>query len=124
MSIAAAQASKFYEQSVKDGSVFTVLDEDSYLIFKIGSTEVIPFWSSRSRVEKVQVAHPKYAGFTISEIPLSEFLNETLPLLEEQNINVGVNWAGVRLVGYDIPVADLRTNIGYWRAKQHDSSVG
>jgi hypothetical protein len=75
-------------------------------------------------VEQVQVSHPKYAGFTISEIPLSEFLNETLPLLEDQNINVGVNWAGVRLVGYDISVADLRTNIGYWISKHHDSSVG
>jgi hypothetical protein len=114
MSIAAAQASKFYEQCVKEARVFTVLDEDNFLVFKIGDKDVIPFWSSRSRVQKTQSVHPKYANYVISEISLSEFLNKTLLLLEEQRINVGVNWSGARLVGYDVSAAELRNNIDFW----------
>ncbi len=117
MSNAASNASAFYEQVVKDGSVFTVLDDDSFLVFLVRGTEVIPFWSSRYRVKKVQSSHPKYARFPISEIPLTEFLDKTLAQLEEENIHVGVNWSGKRLIGYDRSVADLKRNIGYWLDK-------
>ena len=123
MSNAASNASAFYERVVKDGRVFTVLGDDSFLVFRVSGAEVVPFWSSRYRVEKVQLSHPKYAGFSISEIPLTEFLDKTLAQLEEENIHVGVNWSGKRLIGYDISVADLKRNIGCWLDKKgRDSS--
>jgi hypothetical protein len=118
LSNAASNASAFYEQVVKDGSVFTVIDDDSFVVILVGGTEVVPFWSSRYRVKKVQSSHPKYAGFSISEIPLTEFLDKTLAQLEEENIHVGVNWSGKRLIGYDRSVADLKRNIGYWLDKK------
>jgi len=117
MSVAAAQASAFYEQVVKDGSVFTFLDDGSFLVFPIHGKEVVPFWSSRTRVQKVQSRHPEYAGYTIHEIPLPEFLETTLAKFGKDGIHVGVNWSGDRLVGYDLPVADLLRNIDYWRKK-------
>ena len=116
MSIATVHANAFYEQAVRDGSVFTVLEDDSFLIFPVRDKEdkeVVPFWSSQSRVEKMQATHPKYAQYAISKIPLAEFLEKTLAQFEEENINVGVNWSGKRLVGYDVSVADLRRNIAY-----------
>ena len=66
---------------------------------------------------KVQNAHPKYASYTVSEEPLAEFLDDTLAIFLEQNICIGVNWSGARLVGYDIEPAELRRNIGYWVGK-------
>jgi hypothetical protein len=68
-------------------------------------------------MQRVQKAHPKYAKYAIQELPLAEFLDKTLSQLGEENIRVGVNWSGKRLVGYDIPVEDLRRNIGNWLGK-------
>jgi hypothetical protein len=64
-------------------------------------------------MHKVQADHPKYGKYTISEIPLQEFLTSTLALLQEENIHVGTNWAGAKLVGYDSPPDDIRRNIEY-----------
>ena len=119
MSIAAAQASKFYEQAVHDERVFTFTSERSCLVFPMAEREVMPFWSSRSRMEIIQKQHPKYSNYSIIEIPLAKFLNETMPHLETDNLNVGVNWAGRRLTGYDIPVKDLRRNLVYWQEKRN-----
>ncbi len=118
MSISAAQASKFYEQSVCDGKVFTLESPEGFLVFPIRDIEVIPFWSSRSRVETIQSTMPQYSSYTIHEEPFTEFYEETLPWLEEQHIHIGVNWSGERLSGYDVAVSDLRTNLEYWMKKQ------
>ena len=113
MSIAAAQASAFYEQAAKHGSVFTFLEDGNFLVFSIRGQDVVPFWSSRSRMAKVQAVHPKYARYAVEEIPLAQFLGETLGLMEAEGIHIGVNWSGKRLVGYDVPVAEVRRNLGH-----------
>jgi hypothetical protein len=117
MTIAAAQASKFYEQVVAEDKVFTFMEDESFLVFPMKGTEVVPFWSSRTRLEKIQKTHPKYKSYEISELSLGEFLNRTLQQLEEEKLNVGVNWSGTRLVGYHISVPELRTNIAYWQSR-------
>jgi hypothetical protein len=121
MSVAAAQASKFYEQVVVDGKVFTFMDDDSFLVFRKNDKEVIPFWSSRTRLEKIAKMHPKYSSSVIFEFSLAEFMNKTLLQLEEENICIGVNWSGPRLVGYNIPISELRTNIAYWQSKHGEA---
>ena len=117
MTVAAAQASKFYEQVVRDDRVFTFLDDGSFLIFPVGNIEVIPFWSSRSRVAAIQKEHEKYRGLEIDEIPFRDFWNKTLEQLAEEEIHVGVNWSGTRLFGYNLPVDDVKRNIDYWLKK-------
>ena len=118
MSIAAAQASKFYAQAAKEKLVFTFTEGDSYLVFPVQGKDVIPFWSSRSRMATVQSAHPKYRNFTVCELPLAEFLAKTLTRLQEDDIHIGVNWSGPRLTGYDISAADLRRNIEHWLGRE------
>ncbi len=118
MSISAAQASKFYEQVVRDGKVFTLEDPEGFLVFPIRDIEVIPFWSSLSRVEKVQSTMPEYAKYSIHTKPFEEFYDETLPWLEELKIHIGVNWSGERLSGYDVPVNELRVSLDYWMEKR------
>jgi hypothetical protein len=120
MSVAAAQASAFYEQVVAAGSVFTFVEDGSYLVFPVNGKDVVPFWSSRSRIETVQRAHPRYAAYAISEESLKQFLEKTLDQLEEENINVGVNWSGERSTGYDISAADVKRNICHHQSKANE----
>ena len=117
MTIAAAQAQKFYQQVTADQHVFTFLADDSYLVFKVGDAEVVPFWSSRSRLDRVQTLHPKYRNYMVDEISLDQFLTKTLSQFREEQIRVGVNWSGRRLTGYDLTADDLERNLKYWLAK-------
>jgi hypothetical protein len=115
MSVAAAQAAEFYRKVVETGAVFTFTHDDELLVFSIHDREVIPFWSSRSRLENIQSTHLKYKSYSISEVSLQEFLTENLPLLEAEGISIGVNWSGPRLTGYDLTVLELKANIAYWQ---------
>ena len=118
MSNAASQATDFYEKAAKHGKVYTITDADSFLVFLINGKEVVPFWTSRSRIEKVKVNHPKYVKYVIDEIRLEKFLEKTLEQFEEEKIHIGLNWSGARLIGYDVSVADLKKNLGYWLNKE------
>jgi hypothetical protein len=111
MSTAALHASAFYAEVAAHGAVFTLLEEGSFPVLRVGGSDVVPFWSSRSRAERVRQDHPKYANYAVDEITLTDFLAKTLALLEEERIRVGVNWSGPRLTGYDVAPSDIRTNI-------------
>jgi len=114
MTTSSAQASKFYEQVVEDGRVFTFLAEGSFLVFPMRDGEVVPFWSSATRLARIRNHHPKYRQYEIDEIPLSKFLDDVVPQLAAEDIRIGVNWSGKRLTGYDISTDDLQKNIQYW----------
>ena len=114
MSIAAAQAQKFYEQVATEGRLFTFRDDGHLLIFPKDGYEVIPYWSSRSRVERVKEQHPKYREWAVDEICLKDFLSDLAPRLQADGMRVGVNWSGKRLTGYDVEVEDLLKNLGQY----------
>lgn len=116
MSIAAAQYANFVKDIVQTGCVFTFTSDGHLNVYRINGREIIPFWSSHSRLEKIQAAHPKYQKFGVKELSFSEF-EGYLDQMEEDKILVGTNWAGERLVGYDTEVADLRAALTYQRGK-------
>jgi Protein of unknown function (DUF2750) len=118
VSAAATQARKFYEQVAAERRVFTFLADGSFLVFPVSGAEVVPFWSSLSRLRRMRELHPKYRAYEADEIPLAEFLERTLPQLEGERIRVGVNWSGERLTGHDLSVGDLRRNLDYCLAKR------
>lgn len=113
MSIAAVQAPTFYEQVIAEDRVFTFLAQGNFLVFPVAVGEVVPFWSSRARLDQVTSQHAKYRAYTADEIRLPEFLAKTLPLLRREKIRIGVNWSGARLTGYDIAVEELERNLHY-----------
>ena len=120
MSQAASQAAAFYEEVASFRIVFTVLDNGNFLVFRVGDVDVVPFWSSRARVQRIQRNHAKYRSFDCDESDLAAFLGKTLPDLQAEGIHIGVNWSGARLNGYDVSAADLLKNLAYWQAKiQH-----
>ena len=61
-----------------------------------------PFWSSRSRVERIIKTVPAYSGFEPHEISWEDFCGKWAPGLTNDNLLVGVNWSGKRAIGYDI----------------------
>ena len=103
MSQAASQAAAFYTQSVENDAVWTVRDEGGYPAPKNREgRRAQPFWSSRSRVDRIIKHVPAYTGFEPEEIPLSAFVNERLPELESHGLLVGLNWSGPGATGYDV----------------------
>jgi ribosomal protein L24E len=113
MSNAAAQAAKFYDQVTSEETVFGLAEDGGFLVFRIRDTDVVPFWSSKSRVTAIQKRNPKYGKWTLTEEPLTEFIERTLTWLEKDNISIGLNWSGERLVGYDVSVPELRKSLEY-----------
>jgi len=116
MSNAAAAYDRFKEQAVRDGRVFTLKEKGDQLVFRVAGYEVIPFWSSRSRVERVQYVHPNLRAFEIHERTLSDFL-ALLQKLEADGVRLGANWSGKRLTGYDVEARDVRAGLQYWLDK-------
>ena len=116
MSISGAQYEKFKEQVVAEERVFTFTDMGELLVYPARTGDTVPFWSSRSRVETIQRRLPKYGQWQITEMRFSEFWHR-LDQLEREGIQVGVNWSGERLAGYNIPVSDLREGVAYWVRK-------
>lgn len=118
MSIAAAQASKFYEQVVREGKVFTFIVKGDFPVFRNRSVEVVPFWSSRSGISEIHEHHAEFAPYVIDEITFADFREKTLKQLEEEGICVGLNWTGEKLTGYDLPVSELRECLAAQIAQQ------
>lgn len=107
MSVAALQYDRFCGELVETRRAYTFTNDGELLVFPVRGKEVVPFWSSRSRLERIVKAHAKYEKFQISEYSWEEFLS-WLSQLESEGIAVGANWSGPRLTGYDVSVADLR----------------
>lgn len=108
MTIASAQAAAFYREVAERASVWTIRDGGGFPQ-PLGSdrVRVQPFWSLRSRAERVVNTVPAYAGFDIVEITWLEFEARWVPGLTRDGVLVGVNWSGPRATGYDVPPEDV-----------------
>ncbi len=117
MSIAAAQYDKFKKQIIKEGKVYSFTQDDEYLVYPMADKEVIPFWSSKDRLQQIQERYPKYQGYAITELTFDEFY-KWLPTLKDDNVSIGVNWSGERLIGYDVDADELVKSLDYFRNKK------
>jgi uncharacterized protein DUF2750 len=113
MSIAAAQYDKFKEQVVNEGRAYTFTDNGELLVYPVHSGETVPFWSSRSRLETIQKRLPKYRQWQITQLTFAEFW-ERLAQLERENVQIGANWSGAQLMGYNVAAADLRAGLLFY----------
>lgn len=112
MSQAAAQASAFYREVALHRSVWTIADAGGYPAPMTSSGQrAQPFWSLRSRAEKVIAKVPAYAAFMPEEISWPDFRDNWLSELAEDRLLVGVNWSGPFAKGYDLPPAVVKARI-------------
>lgn len=108
MSQAASQAWAFYRDVAHMRKVWTVRDSSGYPAPVVsGGRRAQPFWSTRSRAEKIIKTVPAYATFT----PEETFSTKWVPGLARDGLLVGVNWSGKRAAGYDMEPEELRRNV-------------
>lgn len=112
MSQAASQAAAFYREVAASRRVWTIRDARGYPAPRgTSGKRAQPFWSSRSRVEKIIETVPAYAGFSPDEIDWDKFLSAWVPGLTRDGLLVGVNWSGKRAHGYDLEPAQVARNV-------------
>jgi hypothetical protein len=111
-SASAAQASAFYKEVAESGSVWTIRDAAGFPPPKgPGGTRAQPFWSLRSRAERVVATVTAYAGFEVVELPWLVFKDRWVPGLTRDGVLVGLNWSGSRATGYDVSPDDVVRNV-------------
>jgi hypothetical protein len=109
VSQSASQAAAFYRDAAKFKTVWTLRDAEGFPApMNRDGVRAQPFWSSRSRAEKIVATVPAYSTFAVVEIPLDTFLEKWLPGLEDDGFHVGLNWSGPRATGYDVEPRSLR----------------
>ncbi len=103
VSVSAAQADAFYTEVLREGVVWGVKDAGGFPA-PLGADGVraMPFWSLRSRAERILEAVPAYAEFEPVEIPLADWRTRWLPDLGSKGARIGLNWSGMKATGYDI----------------------
>ena len=112
MSTAAAQADAFYREVIENGVVWTIRDQDGIPApVNENGRRAMPFWSLRSRAERVIQTVPAYSGFTVVELPVSVWLGKWLRGLERDGLLVGLNWSGKRATGYDVEPREAKAAI-------------
>lgn len=107
MTIAALSYAKFCSDVTHRQRVYAFTDQGEPLVCPIGDARVVPFWSSRSRLERIVQALPLYARYQITEFSISEF-ERCLEHCHSNHLQVGVNWVGAGLVGFNVSVETLR----------------
>lgn len=100
---ASAKAHAFYKDVSAKQRIW-VLGREGQPIFTVSADgkRVFPVWSSDTRVKKIISAVPAYADCVVLSCTWECFVAETAPLLEQQGILLGVNWAGQNASGFDL----------------------
>ncbi len=93
MTQSAAQAAAFFEETAAGHEVWT------------------PFWSRRSRAERVISTVAAYRDFEAVAVALDAWRDRWLPGLQRDGILVGVNWSGQSATGYDIEPAQVMARL-------------
>ena len=118
MSQSASQASLFYQDVAKTNKVWSIRDESGIPApLGVNGKRSMPFWSSKSRIEKIIATIDDYKNFDIFEIDLDDFKNKWLVGLDKDGLLVGVNWSGKRATGYDVEPLQVLQNIEFQLSK-------
>jgi hypothetical protein len=99
--------------------LWTVEFEDGSILqwFEDDGSQVLPFWSSESRVKKVIKLLEDFDGGLPASIELDEFEADWVQDLVDSNIRIGPNWAGEELSGTTFEANELVRRI-YRQGKQ------
>jgi hypothetical protein len=105
----ASQAAAWRADVRANGTLWTVEDDDGIPApSNAERRRAMPFWSTRSRVEKVTASVPAYARFRPRELTLEEFQTRWLDGVEHDRLLVGINWLGASATGYDVEPQGVR----------------
>ncbi len=71
----------------------------------------MPFWSLRSRAERIISAVPAYDGFEVVPVPLDEWRGRWLSGRGRDRLRVGLNWSGESATGHDLAPNEVAQNL-------------
>ena len=111
MTTSAAQADAFYREVLEHRVVWSIRDNDGFPAPQTSDGRAMPFWSLRSRAERIVNTVPAYQGFDVEAIPLDEWRSRWLPGLQRDGLRAGLNWSRPRATGYDLPAGDVERNL-------------
>ncbi len=112
MPISSAHAAVFYQEVARNRRLSAIRDKEGFPAPKNrDGKRAAPFWSSRSRAEKIIATVPAYFGFVPFELTLDEFLARWVPGLTKDGVLVGVNWSGASATGFDVEPDRVVANI-------------
>jgi hypothetical protein len=112
MSQSGSQAWAFYREVARSRTLWTVGDDVGYPAPKTASGQrAQPFWSSRSRAEKIIATVPAYSTFHPEAISWGVFCKTWIADMERDGLLVGINWSGPRAVGFDFKPFELQRNV-------------
>jgi hypothetical protein len=119
VTVSAAQAAAFYRELAKHRSAWTIRDRVGYPApLNAEGRRAQPFWSTRSRTERIIANVVAYRDFEPVEISLADFRRKWLPDLARDGLFAGLNWSGPRATGYDIEPETVM-----WRIDQLDVAL-
>ena len=111
MSTSAAQADAFYREALESPTVWAIRDSVGFPAPEGSDGRSMPFWSRKSRAERVVASVPAYGGFEIVPIPLPEWRSRWLPGLKRDGVRAGLNWSGSRATGFDLEPEAVESNL-------------
>ena len=110
VSTSAAHADAFYAEALAHQTVWTIRDSGGLPAPEGSEARSMPFWSLKSRAERVVASVPAYAAFEVVSIPLSEWRSRWLPGLERDGVRAGLTWSGSRATGFDVEADAVERN--------------
>lgn len=97
------EGSTFFEETVQQKKVWTIANEEGAPIANNDEGEsIMPFWSTKTKADKIINIVPAYRNYQVQEIPLEDFLNNWIYRLKKDNLLIGINWCGKGLIGHEM----------------------
>jgi hypothetical protein len=108
MSNVASHVAAFYRDVRRHGRVFAVRDAAGFPVpVAAGGGRSMPFWSTRSRAERVILSVPAFATMYPEELSLTLFVERWLPGLQRDGLLVGLNWTAPQAAGWEFAPTDV-----------------
>ena len=106
---AAPHVKAFCQDLVKARKLWTIQFPDgAYIKWENpDGSEVLPVWSTESRVRKVLTYEEAFDGAVPVCFEFDDFLSEWLPKLKNEGTRLGPNWAGENLSGWTFEAQEL-----------------
>jgi hypothetical protein len=112
VSVSAPQADAFYAEALRERKVWTLRDAAGFPAPINGDgLRSQPFWSLRSRAERIRESVPAYAEMEVVELGIDSWRERWLPGLERDGLLVGLNWSGERATGFDLEPAEVERSL-------------
>lgn len=97
----------FLAEARRSGEVVGLADADGFCTAPTPSgVRAMPFWSRRSRAERVRSTVPAYRPLTVVALSLEQWREGWLPGLARDGLRVGLNWTG-SAAGADLPPTEV-----------------